>query len=259
MENTQVNADGSHHAPIALSSAPSPPRLRPKGRPTNPGLLQLIRSKRECQWKPTIQELKLGFRGWHQRGYLPHFDAPFVTQMVTFTLIDAIPEGRRAEWESILNDANDSCHRRLLEQWLDRSHGRCWLRRPAIANAVEEILLRENGDDYRMQAWAVMPNHVHLVVDVWQVPLSRLLQRWKGRSAREANRLLARRGSFWSEDYYDTVIRDEEHLRKAIRYVDQNAPKAFLVPSAAEWPWSSARHRDDYGRLPERFLPDDSL
>ena len=45
--------------------------------PKNPGLLELIRAKREQDWKPSVEEVKKGFRGWHQRGYLPHFDAPW--------------------------------------------------------------------------------------------------------------------------------------------------------------------------------------
>jgi len=61
--------------------SPKPARRTP---PKNPGLLELIRAKREWDWKPSIGELKQGFRGWHQRGYLPHFDAPGVTQFVTF-------------------------------------------------------------------------------------------------------------------------------------------------------------------------------
>jgi len=36
----------------------------------------LIPQKRMHNWKPSGAELKKGFRGWHQRGFLPHFDAP---------------------------------------------------------------------------------------------------------------------------------------------------------------------------------------
>ena len=45
---------------------------------TNPHLFGLIRAKRERHWKPSETELKQGFLGWQQRGYLPHFDAPDV-------------------------------------------------------------------------------------------------------------------------------------------------------------------------------------
>jgi len=44
------------------------------------------------------------FLGWHERGYLPHFDASYVTQFVTFMLRDAFPVARRPEWEGILTE-----------------------------------------------------------------------------------------------------------------------------------------------------------
>ena len=218
--------------------------------PKNIGLLELIRAKREWSWKPSVGELKKGFRGWHQRGYLPHFDAPGVTQFVTFQLHDSFPATRRVEFEAILKELGDSAKRRKLEAWLDRGHGECWLRRREVAELVEKILLVTDGRDYRMQAWVVMPNHVHLVVDVWDVPLVKLINGWKGKSSREANKLFGRRGQFWQEDYYDTLIRDEEHLKRAIRYTEQNPLKAFLAKAAREWPWSSARHRNEYEHLP---------
>jgi len=95
-----------------------------------------------------------------------------------------------------------------------------------------------------------MPNHVHLVVDVWDVPLAKLINAWKGKSSRLANAFLRRSGKFWQEDYYDTLVPDEGHLKRAIRYTEQNPVKAFLVKAAREWLRSSARHRDEYERLP---------
>jgi REP element-mobilizing transposase RayT len=217
--------------------------------PRNLGLLELIRAKREWSWKPCIEELKKGFRGWHQRGYLPHFDAPNVTQMVTFMLADSFPVTRRAEWEPLLKEPNESAKRRKLEEWLDRGHGECWLRHSIVAQVVEHVLLEADQIDFGMQAWVVLPNHVHLVVDVWEVPLVRLINHWKGKSSREANKLLGRRGQFWHEDYFDTLMSDAEHSQKATRYTEQNPVKAFLAKTAREWMWSSARHRDEYEQL----------
>src|SRR5688500_2870093 len=111
-------------APFAMELPEQVRRTPPK----NVSLLELIRGKREREWKPSVEELKAGFRGWHQRGYLPHFDAPGVTQFVTFQLYDAFPVARRPEWEAILKGPDDSAKRRKLEAWLDRGHGECWLR-----------------------------------------------------------------------------------------------------------------------------------
>ena len=218
--------------------------------PKNVGLLELIRAKRESSWKPSVKDLKKGFRGWHQRGYLPHFDAPGVTQFVTFQLYDSFPVMRRPEWEMILRDPDNSSKRRKLEAWLDRGHGERWLRRRDAAELVTKVLLEADGQDYRMQAWVIMPNHVHLVVDIWEVPLTKLVHGWKGSASRLANALLHRGGKFWHEDYYDTLVRDEAHLKRAVRYTEQNPVKAFLAKTARQWPWSSARHRDEYERLP---------
>jgi len=225
------------------------PTLFRRAPPKNLGLLELIRAKREWHWKPSVAELKKGFRGWHQRGFLPHFDAPNVTQFVTFQLHDSFPVTRRTEYEAILKEPDDSGKRQKLEAWLDRGHGECWLRRPKIAELVEKILLGTDGRAYRMQAWVIMPNHVHFVVDVWDVSLAKLVDGWKGRSARLANKLLRRSGKFWQEDYYDTLVRDEEHLKRAIRYTEGNPVKAFLAKAARDWQGSSARHRDEYERL----------
>lgn len=233
-----------------ISVEPQNPKPLRRIVPTNPGLLELVRAKREWSWRPTPEELRAGFRGWHQRGYLPHFDAPHVTQMVTFMLADSFPVSRRGEWEPILREKDGSAKRKRLEAWLDRGHGECWLRRQGIAAVVEEVLLEGNETEFQMQAWVIMPNHVHLVVDIRDVPLAKLIGAWKGKSSRLANLALKRHGAFWQEDYYDTLIRDGEHLAKAVRYTEQNPSKAAFVKEPREWCWSSARRRDEYGRLP---------
>jgi REP element-mobilizing transposase RayT len=190
------------------------------------------------------------FLGWHERGYLPHCDAPDVTQFVTFMLRDAFPLTRRPEWEGILKESADSQRRRKLEAWLDRGHGECWLGQAVPAALMEEKLRENDGKTYRLQAWVVMPNHVHLVVDVWAAPLSKLLNLWKGASARVINQALGRYGHFWEREYFDTLIRDGEHLKRAVRYTENNPVKAALVADPKAWRWGSARWRNEYELLP---------
>ena len=89
-------------------------------------------------------------------------------------------------------------------------------------------------------AWVVMPNHVHLLVEVWDKPLAGLVKSWKGYSARQINRILGRTGPLWQEEYWDRYIRNEEHFQKALRYVEGNPVRARLVRESADWPFSSA-------------------
>ena len=48
-------------------------------------------------------------------------------------------------------------------------------------------------------------------------------------------------------------MRDEKQESKAIRYIENNPVNAKLCRTAKAWPFSSARFRDDYGRL---VIPD---
>jgi len=229
---------------------PTPESAERRGPPHNPGLKRLIEGKRHWHYCPASRARDLGFLGWHERGYLPHFDAPRVTQFVTFMLRDAFPVSKRREWEPFLREPDLSVRRRKLEAWLDRGHGACWLGRADVAECVEETLRAGDGTSFRLQAWTVMPNHVHLVVCVWETPLARLIHDWKGRSARDANGLLRRRGAFWEREYSDTLIGDDAHRRRAIRYTEDNPVKAGFAREARQWRWSSARWRDEYERLP---------
>ncbi len=217
--------------------------------PSNPGLQELVAGKKAWNEPLNAGASANGFLGWHQRGYLPHRDQPGLTQFVTFRLHDAMPASRRSEWEALLRIEDDRARRAQLENYLDRGLGECWLGRPDIAQMTEDALRFFDGERYQLRAWVVMPNHVHLLVDVWQTPLAQLVQSWKRFIAREANKLLARTGEFWQREYWDTYIRDAEHLAKAVRYIENNPVKAHLTTEPRNWPWSSARLRDEFNRL----------
>jgi hypothetical protein len=132
---------------------PDPSPLVPPGRrrpPNKPCLRRLVDAKRQWHYSPDAEARKLGFRGWHERGYLPHFDAPGVTQLLTVNLVDAFPVTRRAEWEPILKLPDESDRRRQLEAWLDRGHGECWLGQPKVAELAEETLQEEHRRLYAL-------------------------------------------------------------------------------------------------------------
>lgn len=211
---------------------------------------EFISDKRAWTEPLSAKDEKFGFRGWHSRGYLPHFDAPGVRQMITYRLHDAMPACRRHEWEALLALDDEREKRIKIEAYLDAGHGDCFLRQPEIAALVQENLLHFDGERYRLLAWVVMPNHVHALIEVMQTPLAEILHGWKSYTAKAANRLLKRSGDFWQDEYFDRYIRDEEHFRKALRYVENNPVKACLVKLSEDWIFSSAHHRRSAGSLP---------
>jgi hypothetical protein len=95
----------------------------------------------------------------------------------------------------------------------------------------------------------IMPNHMHLLLKLEATPLSKIIKELKRYPSRAASRILRREGAFRAEDYWDTYMRDAEHELQTRRYIEGNPVKALLVCEPKEWPWSSARLRDEKGVL----------
>ena len=122
--------------------------------------------------------------GWRSRGYLPHFDRPGVIQAVTFRLWDSLPTHvlqMLAEDPDVLSDME---RREQLEQRLNAGYGRCYLKVPAVAGLVENALLYFDNERYRLYAWVIMPNHVHVLVELLAgSTLGKVLHSWKSYTA----------------------------------------------------------------------------
>jgi len=221
-------------------------------------------------------------RGWYSRGYLPHCDYPGLLQSITYRLADSLPaaalERMDAELCSLPPQRWDRERRQRIEEWLDAGHGCCVLREPEAAACVIENWRHFASERYDLIAWVVMPNHVHLLIRVYEgVSLGKIVQSWKsytgrrirammeeGRASDQRSRVMmeegragARRsrvmmeegrasdqrsqGGVWMREYWDRYIRDERHFEAVVRYIHDNPVKAGLVEKAEDWPWSSAR------------------
>lgn len=235
VERGENKAGKAARAPTRTFSMADPKRRR---------AIEIVRAKRLGEAPPEVPEAAdsfLGpFRGWHTRGYIPHCDKPGLLQMVNYRLHDAMPAGRRREWFALSQIVDERERMIAFEAYLDKGYGSCFLKDRRIAQLVEENWLRFDGQRYRLIAWVIMPNHVHLLVEVWTIPLSQLLHSWKSYTAQAANRLLNRSGVFWQDEFWDRYIRDETHFNKAVRYIEANPIKAALVAAAEQWDFSSA-------------------
>lgn len=176
---------------------------------------------------------------WHSRGYLPHCDVPGLLQAITFRLADSLPA---EALERLSQEGCDDVTRlKRIESLLDAGHGACWLRQPHVAHIVEDALLHGDGRRYRLLAWCVMPNHVHVLIETQQDhPLPAVVHGWKSFTAKAINKHLGRSGAVWMRDYFDRYIRDDHHLAAVIAYIHGNPLKAGLVNDASDWPFSSA-------------------
>jgi REP element-mobilizing transposase RayT len=187
--------------------------------------------------------------GWHGRGYLPHFDGGEIAQTITLHLADSLPQAVLERWrrelfaESATN--TDTALRRRIEYYLDQGYGSCALKDARVATMAQKFLLHFDDERYWLSAWVVMPNHLHMfLMPNAQWSLSEIMKSFKSYTSHEANKILSQHGQFWIEDYFDRYIRDEKHFVSAIAYIENNPVKARLCKKPEDWPFSSARFRD---------------
>lgn len=165
---------------------------------------------------------------------LPHWQQGDAMQFVTFRLADSMSAGKLREWKEE-RDAWLQVHPKpwtpeqekdyqkrfvwYLEGLLDAGAGECLLKDPGNRCFLEESLMCFHGEKVEHHAWVIMPNHVHLIFTPLS-PLEKLIQAWKGTSARKIGR-----GTIWQKNYRDTMIRDGEHFSNAVKYIRRNPVK----------------------------------
>ncbi len=177
-------------------------------------------------------------------GNLPHWQQPGACYFITFRLADSLPASLLGQWREEraiwlrLNPVPWSAHqhadyeKRFLQReddWLDAGHGSCHLRDPDVRTLVRQSVLKFDGIRYDLDAFIIMPNHVHLL---WQlreeVELPKELKGLKGATARRCNLALGLSGSFWMEESYDRIVRNAEELAAFRKYINENPAHAKL-------------------------------
>jgi putative transposase len=103
-----------------------------------------------------------------------------------------------------------------------------------------------DGKVFNLHAHCIMSNHVHVVFEPLSksdcrselLPLSKIMQSLKRHTAHQANIILGREGTFWQDESYDHVIRDNKEYIRMINYVLENPVTAGLVYKWDEWRWT---------------------
>ncbi len=190
--------------------------------------------------RPQNQETK----EWHCRGYLPHREYQSC-QFISFRLYDSVPGQVIEQWKKELSVYPLEERRiklaRLIDKYEDAGYGNCFLKDERVALVVEENLFEFDGIRYDLLRWCIMPNHVHVLINVKEdKTLSHIVRSWRSYTSHEANELLNRTGRFWMPEYFDRYIRNDGHYNNVVQYIDNNPVKAGLVDSPEKWRWSSA-------------------
>jgi putative transposase len=191
---------------------------------------------------------------------LPHIQPQDATFFITFRLANSLPKQiiiqlleDREQREKLINTEKNAKKRKAMleeerrryfghfDEYLDRvKPSPHWLAESEVAKMVAEAIKYQDGKQYVLNAFCVLPNHVHMMIDVEKssAPLYRILQKLKSYTAIQANKILHRSGAFWHHESYDHVVRDGSEFERIVWYILQNPVKAGLCKTWEDWKWS---------------------
>jgi len=117
-----------------------------------------------------------------------------------------------------------------------------YLRRPLFHNfqfarlVVDHLHRADREQHCRTLAWVVMPDHVHWLLELKDVTLGTLMQRFKSRTSHALRKAGARVVPVWQAGYHDRALSHEDDVVKVARYIIANPIRAGLVSKVGDYP-----------------------
>ncbi len=112
---------------------------------------------------------------------------------------------------------------------------------------------------WRVQAYCLMPNHYHLLVQTPKADLSRGMHRIKTRYVTWFNRKHVVEGHLFERRFQSILVEGTAHLLELFRYIAQNPVRADLCVDPIAWHWSSFRATVGLAPVPSFLAVDDVL
>ncbi|GAA0484952.1 hypothetical protein GCM10008986_07750 [Salinibacillus aidingensis] len=112
---------------------------------------------------------------------------------------------------------------------------------------------------YRLHAYCLMPNHVHLLMEMSEVPLSQVIKNIHTRYAMYFNFKYDKVGHLFQDRFKSKIVHSSDYLLKVSGYIHLNPSKAGLLTKAENYPWSSYYYYLNNPHplsSPPLFLPD---
>jgi REP element-mobilizing transposase RayT len=126
-----------------------------------------------------------------------------------------------------------------------RRHGQPFTNPRLAAMIVEAIQMRRERQVWRVYAYCLMPDHLHLVVQLrapegaatTPVSLLRVMEGFSSFTTRQAWQY-GLHGKLWQHDQYDRFIRTDREFSQQCQYVLNNPVRRGLVEDWTLWPYS---------------------
>jgi putative transposase len=123
--------------------------------------------------------------------------------------------------------------------------------RDSFIDRLGQVLTETQTDCF---AWALMPNHVHLLLRTGLVPISTVMRRFLTGYAVQFNRRHRRHGHLFQNRYKSILCQQDPYLKELVRYIHLNPLRAKLV---AEYKslnkYTYAGHSALMGKCPKKW------
>lgn len=110
--------------------------------------------------------------------------------------------------------------------------GDFYLLNKLVARAIEKF-------GAHLHAYCWMSNHLHLLVQVGDVPLANPMRQIAAEFARAMQSKIATTGHYFERRYHAVLVDSDAYLLELIRYIHLNPVRAGMVSNTAAYPWSS--------------------
>ena len=174
----------------------------------------------------------------HQASKLPHWHQDNKYVFITFRLFDSIPQKKLKElreekdhWMKLHPKPWNEEERKeyikrfasKIDKWLDNGYGNCLLKRPENRKIVEDALFYYNRTKYHLKAYVVMPNHVHILLQLFEnQEMEAFVKSIKSYTAKKINQTEHRTGKVWQTESYDHLVRNEDNYKHILKYIQAN-------------------------------------
>lgn len=95
--------------------------------------------------------------------------------------------------------------------------------------------------EVKVHAYCLMTNHLHLLLEVGCVPISKLMHVLLLRYAKYINRAYQHRGHLFADRFWVRPVTWDGYLLVLLRYIHLNPVRAGLVERPEQYAWSSHR------------------
>jgi REP element-mobilizing transposase RayT len=120
------------------------------------------------------------------------------------------------------------------------------------ANFLEVLRKTKARYPFKIYAYVLMPNHLHMLIEVQANPSAVIMQSVLTGYARYFNIRHKRRGHLFQGRYKAIVCQQDAYLMVLMSYIHMNPVRAKLVASPQQWQWSG--HQDYLGKVKEPII-----